>query len=268
MLKNITFALIAVFWVVMTALLVHSQFGSGSELVSSVPVRTVFEKILTAPDDSTLGIMADGVKIGYVRWRPLVQDAAATDQVASESEPEGMVERISQYTLDLDGSFLLKQFERTIKIGANVSFNRQLQWQNFTIEGVVRPVILEIKGSSESRDLWLKTTADEQEWIRRVTFDELKDPGPLLQELNLPILQALLNPQLPGQAPPPLELNIQWQAHYDWLQIGSSRLRIYRLEGQLSDGLKMVVLVSRVGELLRVELPGRLKLFNDALFSI
>lgn len=267
MLKNITFALIAAFWLVMNILLWRLQVGSGSELVSSVPIRTVFEKILTAPDDSTLGIVVDGQKIGYIRWRPIVQEAGGTGQITSGAEPEGMVERISEYTIELDGSFLLRQFERSIRVGAKVSFDRTLKWQEFIVDGFARPITWEIKGSAENRDLWLKTAAGDEEWIRRVTFDELRNPGPLLNELNLPLMQMLpgtLGGAQDGSRAPVF----QWSAYYEWLQIGRSRVRIYRLEGRFLESIKVVVLVSRAGEILKVELPGGTKLLNEALFVI
>ena len=267
MLKNVTFLLIAAFWVVMNVLLWRVAAGPGSDLVSGVPVRTVFEKILTAPDDSTLGIIVDGSKIGYLRWRPLVEDATATGQIASEAEPEGMVEQISEYNLELDGSFLLRQFERSIRIEANVSFNRSLKWQEFTAAGSMRLLKWEIKGSAPNQDLWLKTAAGDEEWIRRVTFDELRNPGPLLNELNLPIAPMLPAP-LPGAAPGSTEPALQWTAYYDWLRIGRSRVRVYRIEGRLLESIRIVVLVSRVGEILKVELPGGVRLLNDALFVI
>ena len=267
MLKNITFVLIAAFWVVMNVLLWRLEIGSGSDLVSSVPVRTVFEKILAAPDSSTLGIIVDGQKIGYIRWRPIVQEVGATDKITTGAEPEGMVESISQYTLELDGSFLLRHLERSVRMGAEVSFNRALEWREFVLDGFARPVSWEIKGSAENRDIWLKTTSGDEEWIRRVTFDELHNPGPLLAELNVPIGQLLPGdmaaPQT-GSAPSPFE----WKAYQDWVRIGSNRLRIYRLEGRFLQSIQIVVLVSRAGEILKVELPGGTKLLNDALFAI
>jgi hypothetical protein len=42
-------------------------------------------------------------------------------------------------------------------------------------------------------------------------------------------------------------------------------LSVYRLEGRVLERYRLVVWVSRVGEILRVELPGQLHLVNDQL---
>lgn len=267
MLKNLGFILIAAFWVLMNVLLWQSQFGSGHKLVSSVPPSTVLEKILTAPDDSTLGIILDDTKVGYIRWRPRVEGTGASGQVASGSSPEGMVTRISEYNLEMDGSFLLQQFDRTIKLAGKMDFDDSMRWQEFELEASMRPMRWEVKGRSAERDLWIKAAEGHEDWVRRFTFDELKDPAGLLRELNVPL------PGLPtGQGSPSPSKNtegirIEWEARFDWLQISGSRVRIYRLEGRAGP-LQIVVLVSRVGEILRVDLPGQVKLLNDALFAI
>jgi hypothetical protein len=62
-------------------------------------------------------------------------------------------------------------------------------------------------------------------------------------------------------------LALKWEAHREWLRIGQNRVRVYRLEARLLDRHRIIVLVSRVGEILRVELPGELRLINDVLFS-
>ena len=63
----------------------------------------------------------------------------------------------------------------------------------------------------------------------------------------------------------PVALN--WTAHYEWLRIGHNRVRIYRLEAKLLDRHRVVVLVSRVGEILRVEFPGDIKLITDIHYA-
>ena len=63
----------------------------------------------------------------------------------------------------------------------------------------------------------------------------------------------------------PLALGLTWQAHNDWLSIGHTYARVFRLQARLLDRYEVVVFVSRVGEILRVELPNEHLLVNDAL---
>jgi hypothetical protein len=45
-------------------------------------------------------------------------------------------------------------------------------------------------------------------------------------------------------------------------------VRVYRLQARLLDRYQIVVVVSRVGEILRVELPNGLLLVNEALSTL
>ena len=65
----------------------------------------------------------------------------------------------------------------------------------------------------------------------------------------------------------PLSLALKWEGRYEWLQIGRNKVRIYRLEAKILDRHRIVVLVSRVGEILRIDLPGDIKLVNDVLYA-
>ena len=61
---------------------------------------------------------------------------------------------------------------------------------------------------------------------------------------------------------------LDWEARNDWLEIGHAQVRVYRLRAQLLDRYQIVVIVSRVGEIMRVELPDGLLLMNEALTNL
>src|SRR5688572_31687939 len=121
MMKYASFAVIALFWVVMNALLWRSEFA-GKNVAASIPAGAVWEKILTAPDDSSLSINFQGKKLGYLRLRPNVRGAATTGKVANESEPEGIVRRVSEYTLELEGSLVAQAITRSIRFTGEFAF--------------------------------------------------------------------------------------------------------------------------------------------------
>ena len=56
---------------------------------------------------------------------------------------------------------------------------------------------------------------------------------------------------------------LRWDAHEDWMQLGHSKVRVYRLETQFL-GQHLRIFTSRVGEILLVEAPDNLNLRNDA----
>ena len=57
------------------------------------------------------------------------------------------------------------------------------------------------------------------------------------------------------------------EAPLDRLKFGRTELRIYRLEALLLGRYRAVLIVSPVGEVLRIELPDDLVMVNDALIS-
>ena len=70
-----------------------------------------------------------------------------------------------------------------------------------------------------------------------------------------------------GWQPGKASLGLNWTARYEWLRIGSSRVRVYRLRARVVEGQEIDILVSRVGELLRVDLPFNVRLVNETLFA-
>ena len=63
-------------------------------------------------------------------------------------------------------------------------------------------------------------------------------------------------------------LGLKWKARNDWIKIGHNSVRAYRLEASLFDRYRMLILVSGVGEILRVELPEGWELVNDQLMNL
>jgi hypothetical protein len=268
MIKHASFVIIALFWLAMNTLLWRSEFV-GQNVAATVPARAVWEKILTAPDDSSLSINFQGKKVGYLRLRPNVNEAAATGKVASENEPEGIVRRVSEYTLELDGSLVAQTITRSIRFNGEFVYDTDLAWKRFRTQTLIRPYTWEVKASAAEKALWVEARDGTSEWIQRFTPEDLRNPQRLATVLESPALAAFLPQLLPAitGTNTALSLALNWTARHEWLQIGHSRVRIYRLEARLLDRHRIVVLISRVGEILRVELPGEIKLINDILYA-
>ena len=66
MIPRLTFFFITVFWVTMNTLLWRAEFGSARNEGSAVPLEMVWQKILTAPDNSSLNLFYEGRKVGFL----------------------------------------------------------------------------------------------------------------------------------------------------------------------------------------------------------
>jgi hypothetical protein len=73
---------------------------------------------------------------------------------------------------------------------------------------------------------------------------------------------------LPSSPAATVSLGLEWEASTDWLPIGHTQMRVYRLEARLLGRFRAVILVSLEGEILRVELPDDIVLTNDVLTSL
>jgi hypothetical protein len=93
----------------------------------------------------------------------------------------------------------------------------------------------------------------------------LRNPQTILQDLGVPAFLGFLGGQMKLPNANALSLGLNWETRNDWLKIGRSAVRVYRLEARLFDRYRAVVFVSRVGEILRVELPDKIVLANEAL---
>ena len=266
MLNRLVFFLIALFWITMNVLLCRSEFGRRGKLGSAVPVAVVWQKMLTAPDDSSLEITQRGKKIGFCRWVANVGEALATGRSSSEDfVPEGMVKELASYTVDVEGNVAFDGPSNRVRFNWSSRFATTHAWQELALRLTLRPAVWEFHTVAAQETLRVKYGEETvTQWERTFSFAELRDPRKLVQELGGPLVLGLL-----GQAGVPeqknLSLGLTWQARNDWLKIGHAQVRVYRLQARLLDRYQAVVIVSRVGEILRVELPNDIVLINEAL---
>jgi len=277
MMRRASFACLALFWVIMNGLLWRAEFGSKQTAGSAVPASLVWERILTAPDESSLSVSLQGQRLGYIRLRPTSGEKPGA--VASENEPEGIVRNLSEYTLDIESSIAAQAMGKSVRVNAELAFEQSLDWKRFQARVQVRPMVIEIKGDAAEGAVWLQAQEGETEWVRRFTMEDLRQPQKLLEQLGgemasplLPLAvgawQGAMQSVTKTNTPASLSLGLDWKARSEWLRIGTSRVRIFRLESKLFGGRDIVVLVSRVGEILRAEIPGGLLLVNETLFVI
>lgn len=266
MIQRLAFALITLFFVTMNVLLWRAEFAKRGGFGGSVPARLVWEKILTAPDDSFLEIRQRGKTVGHCRLVANVGEELATGKIANENErPEGMVRRLTGYKVDVDGTLDLGEPGTRLSFFVHTAFQTNHVWDSLKLRLVMRPTVCEIRSSAADRTLRVNFEDGEEKWERVFNFADLRQPEAWLGSFANPILLGPLA-GLPMQLDPgSWSLGLQWEARHDWLRVGHTQVRVYRLQARLFDKYQVVFLVSRVGELLRVELPQDIQLVNEAL---
>ena len=107
----------------------------------------------------------------------------------------------------------------------------------------------------------------------------MKDPYKIVNQLAGPTLGPLIQGMLPERQvlnkdniqlnneieTVPINLGLEWEAFNDFMRLGNTRVRIYRLEAKLPGGRTIVIRVSRVGEILQVQFPGQLLIDNESI---
>jgi hypothetical protein len=265
------FLLVTAFFVTMNVLLWRAEFGGRGHLGTPVPASLVWEKVLTSPDNSWLEIRHHGVKIGRAHWAAGIVEQLAEDAGLFEDlEPEGMVRRVTGYTLDFDGSVSLDDLTR-VRFNFNLKLKTNQNWREFSLKLTVKPLTWEIRSSSESGSVRFIIEEEMERTERIFSFADLRNPDKILRELGGPVLPATLGAfGIPMSQPAGKSMSpaLIWEARNDRLKIGSNLVRVYRLEAQLFDRFKATLFVSPVGEILRMELPDEIILTNDALTTL
>ena len=281
--RRIAFLAITAFFLTMNVLLWRSEFrpqGEGAPVAFAV----VWERILRAPDDSDLEIFYQKKKIGHLRWAANAGELTTTNAPAADDNlQEGMVRKVGGYTLDiLDGRLDFGAERKRVRFTMNSAFAADHKWQSFGVQLSQRPMSLDVTASATNETLSVSFREGDETVRRTFTFAQLRDPKALLQEVAGPIPLALLTGGLIGgfgggtgapelaalPALQKLSLGLQWDSRQDWLKIGSAKLRCYRLQTRLLEKHQATIYVSRVGEILRVELPNEIVLQNTRMLLL
>ncbi len=281
--RRLAFLAITAFFITMNALLWRSEFRAQGE-GTPIPLSNVWEKMLRAPDDSDLEIFHRKTKIGHLRWAANAGETVTTNAPpADDNLQEGMVRKVGGYSIDiLDGRLDLGETRKRVRFTMNTTFSTNHQWQAFNVQLIQRPMSLEVGASATNETLSISFRQGDETTQRAFTFAQLRDPAKLLQEVAGPIPLGLLTGGLlgglsEGGAAPPLaalpalqklSLGFRWDSRQDWLKIGSAKLRCYRLTTRLLEKQQVTVYVSRVGEILRVELPNEIVLQNTRMLLL
>jgi hypothetical protein len=255
MMSRLTFFLIAAFWVVMNVLLWRAEYGShGGEM--PVPVNLVWRKIMTAPDASSLSIFQNGQRTGFCELSTSIGQAMAKlDE--DKPPPEGVVANAG-YQIHLGGNVSFGDFTNRVKFDGRLQFSSAREWRELNLRASSRAAIVEIHSVATNQTVHVVVTSDGAVIERDLTFAELQNPNSLLRAFTGNFADGLLGdfelPVLPQTSTMPAQ-SFHWQAQRDRLKVGREPVSVYRLETRVLDR-PIVIYVSTLGEILRVELPG------------
>ena len=264
--RRLVFPVILLFWLAMNALLWRAEYGDtgrGSRVSNDV----VLDKIFNAPDASNLQVFQNGKSVGYVHWEIIPDEV----YFGGTNQPAGRVESIKGYTLALDGRIQVESLETKLRFTLRSVLDATLDWQSVHATIDLPPSSWEFVAETVNQELSVKHDGALGQWERSTPLGQLRNPAALLEQFAGPVFAPLLKPLLPsgvalGQAADePLALGLEWAAYNDAIRFGSTRVRIYRLEAELPGERVVTVLVSRVGEILRVTFPGKLEFTNDSI---
>lgn len=264
-------AAVSLFWAVMTVWLWRTEFGARRQ-PGSVPVAMVWNKMLTAPDPSSLEIYYRSNSVGYCHWRPDVVETIIPGENFAEDEPlEGMVQLLSHYSLDFEGAMTLPDFPTRLRFSFRLRLETNQIWETFDATAAMRPDIYELSANAPAQTVRLRVDAGEDQFNRTFTFAELQNPQKLLKQFGGPLFPAMVaafGVPLTTNQIAPHALGLRWEARNDAILVGQNRLRAYRLQTKLLDRYRITFFISPVGELLRAEFPGDIVLINQALVGL
>lgn len=266
------FSVITIFWLTMNALLWRAEF-SGRDDGAEVPVPLVWEKILRSPDDSALAVSFEGKRVGYIRWIPNIGEESSTGKTANENtEIEGRIKDLQGYTIRSEGNFILPEDAGRLRFEYDGKFDAENQWSAWAFKGLQRPQSWQVSANRKTETMEFSLGDGKEAVTQKLPFSAFRDPGKLLDAAGataqLPALAAALPSLNSASGTNAFSLGLKWVAHQDWLKMGHSRVRVYNLRARILDQYEIFIVVSKVGEILRVELPGDMTLVNEALINL
>lgn len=258
------FIVVTAFWLTMNVLLWQTEFGSRQS-GGTVPVRTVWEKILTAADDSSLTIYRQAKLVGACHLRTAVGEEWS--KISDENIPTAAPAKSRGYDLRLDGSAVLPELNR-IRFDGELKLDRNREWQDLNARVTIRPITWEVHSVAAEQNVHLKAEGGEVPFELVLDRSDLQNPGILISKLFGPavsemVAEAGLQPATHRSGAP--ALGVKWEAYEDTIRIGHTAVQVYRLHTRLLERYDVNAIVSRAGEILRVELPDETLLLNDRL---
>jgi len=256
------FILVTAFWLTMNVLLWQTEFGSRRN-TGAVPVQLVWEKILTAADDSSLTVFHNDKLVGACHLQTQVGEEWS--KIGDDNIPTGRPAKGRGYRLRLDGSVVVPELTNRFRFEGDLKLDKKRAWQDLDARLTMRPYTWEIHSLAADGTVHFKLQGGPLPIDVVLKFSDLQNPAALTYELFGPAAGELASEAgLAGNARG-MRLGVNWDAREDSLRIGHTLVQVYRLHTRVMDRYEVNAIVSRAGEILRVDLPEQFELVNDRL---
>jgi hypothetical protein len=229
---------------------------------SPVPVETVWQKILNAPDDSHLHILWHGSRVGSCQ----VQTRVAEELSKLKDTPGDGIKGHNE--IRFTGSLTMEEPRRRVRFSCEIVLSDNEDWEQFRLRVVNRPYVFEVRSVAAEKTVNLHIADGESHFERTFAFSEFRNPLALLNGFIEPFLDQPLNAlDLPALTSGSAQHSpaIQWKASTDTLPLGHATVHVYRLQTRLADRYDVAIFVSRAGEILRAELPEGITMLHEKL---
>ncbi len=252
---RLTFFAIAAFWVTMNVLLWRAEFGTHNG-ETPVPIELIWRKIMTAPDTSSLSVFQNRNRMGYCEFDTSIgQEMASVD--TDKAPPDGLVTRAG-YQIHSAGNISINDLTNRIKFDGRVLFSSAQEWREVTLRISSRTTAVEIHSVATNQLVHLKIISEGAVLEKNLTFAEMQNPNTLLRALVGNFADSLFSMMdLPDVADSSTTQKLAWRASRTRVKIGTEAVPVYRIETDFL-GHPILMDVSTLGEILRVELPGNI----------
>ncbi len=274
--QRIILGSVTFFWLVMNILLWRWEY-TDQRPGQEVEAASVWQKILRSPDLAYLDIYKKNRwrrPLGSFRWSSEIVD---TDFINTTSGAtlDGMIRKATGYSIEISNGYLdLPELPR-IRYKLQLDFDANIKWKTLRIDFRQVPVIATVSSTATNNTAEFNIDTGEQVTTRIVPFADLRQPSKVAalsvelftgSKQAAPWVEYLLQGLNPA-AQLNYSADLEWKARYDWLPQVSSRIRVYRLEANLSGSKLLTIYVSRVGEILRIELPNEIVIRNRNFYN-
>lgn len=265
--SRLAFLSIALFWMVMNFLLWRAEYGGHNHLGGAVPVEVVWRKILTAPDHSSLVILHHGRKAGECSWAATI-GSGMEGKALGEEAPVEEAGGFAGYRLNLEGQVTAAEPAKRLLFSVNLTLTTNRDWQELNARVNAQRNLVAVHALAAEQTVHLRVEDEGDKFEREIRLADLTNPQALAQALDLPLLSALpgaegFSSEVRREAA--LSPGLKWEARIGWITIAGAQVRVYRLWTELFDRREIALVVSPLGELLRVELPDDWVLASDRL---
>ena len=150
---------------------------------SLVPVEMVWNKILTAPDSSSLTIFQNGKRTGFCQW---VTSVGETFAQWDEAPPEGMTNRMENYRIEFGGDVRVSEAIKHLRFDCGLVLSTNQSWRELSVRLSARPASWEIRAVAAEQTLRIRAYDGEERFERVFRFSDLQNPDALLREFAGP----------------------------------------------------------------------------------